>query len=179
MIELIIRPLGGAGGAVPFACRRQHRSLAWRSQRPTIGSRATMAKHTVAKPCGLTTSHLTYFEHAVAAGRSVPAVPVPATLHRTCRGTCDALSAGRLRGAPAWSAISASNLIKRLALPAAVRTAVIAADHNEAGQHPAWEAARRWRAESRPVHVATPDNPSTDLSACGIAASVGVQHGLN
>jgi putative DNA primase/helicase len=72
-------------------------------------------------------------------------------------------SAGRRLGLPAWAAISAGNLARALVLPPEVRRVVIAADHdlpNANGQRPgqdaAWRATRRWRAEGRLVHVATP-----------------------
>ena len=88
-----------------------------------------------------------------------------------------ALSAGRLLGAPAWSAVSAGNLERHLALPAAVRAVIVAADPDEVGQRAAWQAARRWRAEGRHVRVATPDDPDTDfndLIARRAAAAEGV-----
>ncbi len=95
-------------------------------------------------------------------------------------GLENALSAGRLLGAPAWSAVSAGNLEKHLALPAAVPAVIIAADPDEVGQRAAWQAARRWRAEGRHVRVATPDDPDTDfndlIARRGVAAAE-VRHG--
>ncbi len=66
-------------------------------------------------------------------------------------------SAGRLLGLPAWSAISSGNLGRGLVLPSEVRTVVIAADPDDAGQDAARAAWHRWTAERRRVRVATPD----------------------
>jgi putative DNA primase/helicase len=67
-----------------------------------------------------------------------------------------AASAGRLLGLPAWAAICAGNLGRRLMLPPEVRKVVIAADPDPAGRKAADEALLRWRAEGRKVQIATP-----------------------
>lgn len=79
-------------------------------------------------------------------------------------------SAGRLMGLPAWAALSAGNLERGLKLPAEVRSVVIAADRDPAGQRAAWNAAKRWRAEGRKVRVATPDEHSdfNDLASADL-----------
>ena len=76
-----------------------------------------------------------------------------------------ALSAARLFGGAAWSAISAGNLAA-LPLPALPAAAVvlIAADPDPPGQRDAAAAARAWKAEGRQVRIATPDNPADDFN---------------
>jgi phage/plasmid primase-like uncharacterized protein len=74
-----------------------------------------------------------------------------------------AASAGRLIGAPAWSAVSAGNLAG-LDLPPGIARVIIAADPDGPGQRAAWQAAGRWRAEGRQVRVATPDDPDDDFN---------------
>jgi putative DNA primase/helicase len=80
-------------------------------------------------------------------------------------------SAGLLLGLPAWSAVSAGNLARSLALPAEVRRVLIAADRDppdERGRHPGQDAARaasaRFRAEGRAVRVALPDQDRGDFN---------------
>lgn len=73
------------------------------------------------------------------------------------------LSAGRLIGAPAWSAIAAGNL-RRITPPREVREIIIAADPDETGQREAWAAARLWEAAGRVVRVATPDTTGRDFN---------------
>ena len=65
-----------------------------------------------------------------------------------------------LLGSGAWAA---SYGIVALS-PDAVRTVTIAADADRAGQRAAAKAARRWRAEGRSVHIATPDVPGQDFN---------------
>jgi phage/plasmid primase-like uncharacterized protein len=74
-----------------------------------------------------------------------------------------AASAALILGAPAWAAISASNL-NRIKLPPAVTEAVIAADNDPVGQREAERAAQRWAAEGRRVRIATPNTAGTDFN---------------
>ena len=73
-------------------------------------------------------------------------------------------SAGRLLGLPAWAALSAGNLAKGLALPAAVRAVVIAADPDKPGEEAARAAALRWASEGRTVRIARPDAAGRDFN---------------
>ncbi len=100
----------------------------------------------------------------VAGGAVMLDAPCEGTPLVVAEGIENALSAGRLLGAPAWSAVSAGNLGKHLALPADVPAVIIAADPDEVGQRAAWQAARRWRAEGRHVRVATPDDADSDFN---------------
>ncbi len=75
-----------------------------------------------------------------------------------------AASAGRLLGLPAWAAICAGNLGKRLVLPPEVRKVWIAADPDPTGLKGAEEARVRWRAEGRKVRIATPDREDQDFN---------------
>lgn len=67
-------------------------------------------------------------------------------------------SAGRLLNLPAWAAINAGNLERGLMLPSAVRTVVIAADADVAGERAATAAAARWQVEGRRVRIARPSD---------------------
>lgn len=73
-------------------------------------------------------------------------------------------SAGLLLGLPAWAAVSAGNLAAGLILPPEVRAVTVAADPDPPGRKAAHDAAVRWRAEGRTVHVATPDAPGQDFN---------------
>jgi putative DNA primase/helicase len=73
------------------------------------------------------------------------------------------LSAGRLLGAPSWSAVAAGNL-KNILPPEQPREIILAADPEPTGQREAWTAASRWRALGRRVRVATPDDPTSDFN---------------
>ena len=73
-------------------------------------------------------------------------------------------AAGIILGLPAWSAISAGNLARALVLPPAVRSVVIAADHDPPGRRAADLAAERWRAEGRRVRIALPDREGEDFA---------------
>lgn len=68
-------------------------------------------------------------------------------------GVESAASAGVLLGMPAWSAISAGNLARNVALPAGILSVTIAADHDGPGLRAAEAALRRWRAEGRTVRI--------------------------
>ena len=72
-------------------------------------------------------------------------------------------SAGRLVGCPAWAAMSAGNLARGL-ISAEVRTAVIAADRDEAGERAARDAALRWSREGRRLRIARPDAGGADFN---------------
>lgn len=78
-------------------------------------------------------------------------------------GVESALSAGRLIGAPAWSAVAAGNL-KNIAPPEGPSEIVLAADPDAVGQREAWAAAERWQAVGRPVRIATPNDADTDFN---------------
>jgi phage/plasmid primase-like uncharacterized protein len=65
-------------------------------------------------------------------------------------------AAGVLLGLPAWAAISAGNLGKGVALPPEIKSVVVAADPDRAGEQAAREAALRWRAEGRRMRIARP-----------------------
>ena len=73
-------------------------------------------------------------------------------------------AAGAILGLPAWSAISAGNLGRSLILPPAIRSVVIAVDHDMAGQAAAREAWRRWTREGRHVRLATPRKAGSDFA---------------
>jgi phage/plasmid primase-like uncharacterized protein len=75
-----------------------------------------------------------------------------------------AASAGRLLGLSAWSAVSAGNLARGLVLPAEVKSVVIAADADEAGERASREAALRWQREGRWVRIARPDVAGQDFN---------------
>jgi putative DNA primase/helicase len=72
-------------------------------------------------------------------------------------------AAALILGAPAWAAISASNL-NRIKLPPAVTEVVVAADNDPVGRREAELAARRWQAEGRRVRVAVPDAEGADFA---------------
>jgi phage/plasmid primase-like uncharacterized protein len=78
-------------------------------------------------------------------------------------GMESALSAGRLLGAPAWSAVAAGNL-KKIIPPPGPSEIIIAADPDPVGQREAWAATERWHALGRNVRVAIPDDPTTDFN---------------
>ena len=73
-------------------------------------------------------------------------------------------SAAFLLGLPGWAALACGNLGSNMVLPAGVRCVTIAADADTPGQRAAAKAARRWRAEGRRVHIATPDGPGQDFN---------------
>lgn len=73
-------------------------------------------------------------------------------------------SAGRLLGLPAWAALSAGNMAAGLILPPAVRSVVIAADPDPAGEQAARSAALRWSREGRRVRIARPDRDRFDFN---------------
>ncbi|MFT8243958.1 toprim domain-containing protein [Roseomonas sp. BN140053] len=75
-----------------------------------------------------------------------------------------AASAGRLMQLPAWAAISAGNLARGLVLPPEVRSVVVAADPDPAGQDAARAAWNRWTAEGRKVRIATPQRAGADFN---------------
>jgi phage/plasmid primase-like uncharacterized protein len=75
-----------------------------------------------------------------------------------------AASAGRLLGLPAWSAISAGNLERSLALPAEVRSVVIAADPGEPGERAARRAAWRCQLQGKRLRIALPNHPGSDFN---------------
>jgi phage/plasmid primase-like uncharacterized protein len=91
-----------------------------------------------------------------------PAVGAPLVL---AEGIETALAASALMNAAAWAAVAAGNLAN-LTLPAlpAAADVLIAADADAPGQEAAWAASRRWRAESRRVRVATPDQAGRDFA---------------
>ena len=64
-------------------------------------------------------------------------------------------SASLLLGLPAWCAVACGNM-PRIALPAIVRSVVIAADPDAPGHREAKQAMQRWRMEGRQVRIATP-----------------------
>ena len=71
-------------------------------------------------------------------------------------GIESAASAGCLMDCPAWAALSAGNMAKGLALPSEALRVVVAADADQAGEHAACAAARRWSVEGRTVQIARP-----------------------
>lgn len=73
-------------------------------------------------------------------------------------------SAGKLLSLPAWAAISAGNLARGLILPPEVRSVVIAADADEAGERAARDAALRWSREGRKVRIARQDRENADFN---------------
>jgi hypothetical protein len=73
-------------------------------------------------------------------------------------------SAGRLLDLPAWAAISAGNLAQGLHLPPAVRSVVVAADPDCAGERAARYAACRWSQEDRRVRIARPNRVGMDFN---------------
>jgi putative DNA primase/helicase len=79
-------------------------------------------------------------------------------------GVESAAGAGLLLGMPAWAAISAGNMARSMALPASIRSVVIAADHDDPGIRAAEAAWRRWRAEGRHVRLAMPKEAGADFA---------------
>lgn len=99
------------------------------------------------------------------AGGCVRLFPIPADgALAVAEGIESALAAAALLGVPAWASVSAGNLRDTLALPPAVRTITIAADHDAPGLTAARAAAVRWRTEGRAVRIATPDRPGQDFN---------------
>lgn len=97
------------------------------------------------------------------AGAAVRLFPAAAKLV-VGEGIETTLSAARLLGLPAWSAVSAGNMADSLVLPAEVREVVIAADHDDPGLQAAARAAARWKAEGRTVRLAKPDRRGADFN---------------
>jgi phage/plasmid primase-like uncharacterized protein len=91
-----------------------------------------------------------------------------------------ALSAAKMIGGAAWSAVSASNLAE-LSLPPlpACPVVVIAADLDPPGLRAAHVAGRRWRTEGRSVRIAKPDRPGEDFNdlLCARMTREGGTHG--
>lgn len=75
-----------------------------------------------------------------------------------------AASAGLLIGLPAWAAISAGNMARTMALPAAVASVVIAADHDAPGKRSADEARARWNADGLHIRIIAPNRPGADFN---------------
>ncbi len=73
-------------------------------------------------------------------------------------------SAGKLLGLPAWAAISGGNLARGLVLPPEVRSIIIAADSDPAGERAARDGALRWSREGRKVRIARPDRENCDFN---------------
>ncbi len=71
-------------------------------------------------------------------------------------GVETAAAAGVLLKMPSWSAISCGNMARSLALPASVRSVVIAVDNDAPGQAAAREAWRRWTRAGRAVRFFKP-----------------------
>ena len=65
------------------------------------------------------------------------------------------LSVQQSTGLPVWATLSTSGL-RSVILPPEIKTAIIAADGDEAGEEAAQEAARRFIAEGRAVKIARP-----------------------
>ncbi len=100
----------------------------------------------------------------VAGGVVMLDAPLPGAPVVIGEGIESSASAGRMLGAPAWSAISAGSLAELVLPPLpALHEVIVAADPDLPGQQAAWSAARRWRAEGRQVQVATPDDPGADF----------------
>jgi putative DNA primase/helicase len=78
-------------------------------------------------------------------------------------GIESALSAGRIIGGPAWSAVAAGNL-KNIVPPKGPSAIVLAADPDPVGQREALAAAERWQAIGRPVRLATPNDADADFN---------------
>jgi putative DNA primase/helicase len=87
-----------------------------------------------------------------------------------------AASAGRLIGAPAWTALSAGNLARGLVLPSEVRAVVVALDPDPPGERAAHDAAARWAAEGRTVQLARPAGPGDFNDTLAALALEGVAH---
>ena len=81
-------------------------------------------------------------------------------------GIENALSYHALTGIPVWAAGSTSGL-KMIELPAEVRTVVIIADADPAGEKAARVAAMRLTRESRKVRIARPPEVSTSMTSFG------------
>jgi putative DNA primase/helicase len=79
-------------------------------------------------------------------------------------GNETAASAGRLLGLPAWAAISAGNLGRKLLLPPEIRSVVIAADPDGAGRGAAYDAWLRFKSEGLHVQIAMPDQAGCDFN---------------
>lgn len=79
-------------------------------------------------------------------------------------GVETAASAGLLLGLPAWAAVSAGQMAAKLRLPPEVRSVIIAADRDKAGENAAVGSARRWKDEGRRVRIARPDLEGQDFN---------------
>jgi phage/plasmid primase-like uncharacterized protein len=77
-------------------------------------------------------------------------------------------------GLPGWAALSANGL-KNLILPPEVRSVLVCADNdaNGVGQIAAYEAAQRFRRESRRIRIAVPPVVGTDFNDVLNAANPG------
>ena len=73
------------------------------------------------------------------------------------------LSAGRLLGVPAWSAVAAGNMANIIP-PCSVSEVLIAADPDQPGQRAAETAARRFAAQGFKVSIRTPTTPGWDFN---------------
>ncbi len=96
-------------------------------------------------------------------GGAIRIIPVESEMV-VAEGLETAASAGAMLGLPAWSAIACGNLGYSLVLPSAVRSVVIAADHDRPGRRAAARAAQRWRAEGCTVQIIQPDLPGQDFN---------------
>jgi Toprim domain len=63
------------------------------------------------------------------------------------------LSAMQMYRLPGWAAGSAP-MLRKLSLPAAVRSVILLVDNDSAGENASWEAAQRWLGEGRRVRIA-------------------------
>lgn len=79
-------------------------------------------------------------------------------------GMEDALTLQRLAGLPAWAAAGAG-MMPSMALPRDVRSVIIGADADEAGQHSARKACAELVETGRSVRIITPDPPHKDFNA--------------
>jgi hypothetical protein len=97
-----------------------------------------------------------------ARGGAVRLAPAAETL-MVAEGIETALSAMQATGLPAWAALSTSGLTT-LVLPPEVRTVIVLADHDGAGEAAARTAALRFIGEGRRVRLALPPKAGTDFN---------------
>jgi phage/plasmid primase-like uncharacterized protein len=84
-------------------------------------------------------------------------------------------SAGLLRGAPAWAALSSGNLAHNLSLPPEVIHVIIAVDPDDPGEKAAREAGNRWRDGLRRVQLMRPPPGFGDFNdvLCAMKRGIG------
>jgi putative DNA primase/helicase len=174
----------GSPAGLYLACRRiehvmRSPALRWRSDvpHPSGGRRIALLAAITGQDGELAGVQRVYLDRD---GNKANIEPVKASLGVIAGGACrlqecseelviaegveTAAAAAALLGKPAWSSISCGNLGRSLALPASVRSVVIAVDNDGPGQAAAREAWRRWTREGKRVLFATPKKDGADFA---------------